>query len=563
MKIRDMPKLQSPFIREKNENGDYVVTPVTEDGYNWVFTDPDVLAVEKLHGCLAYQVAVETDEGLISIGKIVNNKLPVNVLSFNETTGLTEYKPIIHYHKEPNVDGYYCTNVKQRGHGTRSKNLITTPNHKFMTPTGWKRADDLVVGENVMVLVKHLDVVRKQLILGTLLGDSSVLWGDEKRNCGISGSHIIKQSEYFDLKMRLMGNLLNECKGSIGGFPGSTPNRRYTSVITKYTSEYIESHCLVDGKKTVCEEWVNELTPIAIAFWYMDDGSLMHNSAQYQRDRMRFSTNAFSLAEVELLQKKMLDSWNVASTIQNSGTSNGNVLAISADGTEILANLVAPYIIQSMKYKLPEIHRSGSCYWDDYVSTPTETLLETEVVQIQPDFDGYISNPVHQYDITVEDNSNYFIGGVLVHNTNVSIYIQDGVITGVWNRTARVPFFNRGKEYIIDGVREAFSRKYTEFLSDGQHFGECIGPKINGNPYKLDKPLWVPFSKLQRDYHYLSWGKYPKTFEAISEWFKELMPLFGRKHGSEFVEGIVFTHKDGRMAKIRRDMFEWYSGRRH
>lgn len=150
-----------------------------------------------------------------------------------------------------------------------------------------------------------------------------------------------------------------------------------------------------------------------------------------------------------------------------------------------------------------------------------------------------------------------------LHGTNVSIYIQDGVITGIWNRTVRIPFFNRGKEYIIDGVREAFSRKYTEFLPDGQHFGECIGPKINGNPYKLDKPLWIPFVKLQKDYAYRSWGQYPKTFEAISDWFKELMPLFGRNHDSDFVEGVVFTHSDGRMAKLRRDMFDWFEGRRH
>ena len=25
-----------------------------------------------------------------------------------------------------------------------------------------------------------------------------------------------------------------------------------------------------------------------------------------------------------------------------------------------------------------------------------------------------------------------------------------------------------------------------------------------------------------------------------------------------YVEGIVFTHPDGRMAKLRKDMFEWY-----
>ena len=67
---------------------------------------------------------------------------------------------------------------------------------------------------------------------------------------------------------------------------------------------------------------------------------------------------------------------------------------------------------------------------------------------------------------------------------------------------------------------------------------------------------------------YTCWGKYPKTFESMSEWFKELMPLYAlRTNGKDevcpFVEGIVFTHPDGRMAKLRRDMFDWYEGRRH
>ena len=35
----------------------------------------------------------------------------------------------------------------------------------------------------------------------------------------------------------------------------------------------------------------------------------------------------------------------------------------------------------------------------------------------------------------------------------------------------------------------------------------------------------------------------------------------GRKTG--FVEGVIFTHPDGRMAKLRRDMFEWFKGAKH
>jgi len=49
------------------------------------------------------------------------------------------------------------------------------------------------------------------------------------------------------------------------------------------------------------------------------------------------------------------------------------------------------------------------------------------------------------------------------------------------------------------------------------------------------------------------------------------MPLYNlRIHGRtpdgdkpRFVEGIVFTHPDGRMAKLRGDMFDWFKGKRH
>lgn len=161
-----------------------------------------------------------------------------------------------------------------------------------------------------------------------------------------------------------------------------------------------------------------------------------------------------------------------------------------------------------------------------------------------------------------------------LHGTNVSIQIKDGVIIGIWNRTERLPFFNKGKKYIVEGLMNSFERGYMEFLGDGQHFGELMGPKVNGNPYQLKEHLWIPFSSFcQEHLKYKSWGKYPKDFETISEWFKNLMPLYWvMQHGMEkdkegnylgFVEGIVFTHPDGRFAKIRKDMFPWFSGRKH
>jgi len=121
--------------------------------------------------------------------------------------------------------------------------------------------------------------------------------------------------------------------------------------------------------------------------------------------------------------------------------------------------------------------------------------------------------------------------------------------------------------YPTKGILESYKRGYMEFLGDGQHFGELIGERVNKNNYNIQGNLWIPFETFaQKHLRYKSWGKYPKDFKAISAWFKDdLIPLYSSMQGNRegFVEGVVFTHPDGRMAKLRRDMFDWYKGRRH
>ena len=155
--------------------------------------------------------------------------------------------------------------------------------------------------------------------------------------------------------------------------------------------------------------------------------------------------------------------------------------------------------------------------------------------------------------------------------TDVSIIIENGQITSIWNRKERIPFFSKTKIFIVEGVIEAFKRGYTE-LEDGQYFGEVIGIKLNGNPYKLEGHLWLPFNTYCREHlAYKSYHKYPKSFENIKKWFFSdikdggIFSLFMRK--KEIVmkpEGIVFHNlKTGEMAKLRLDMFKEFKGKRH
>lgn len=147
--------------------------------------------------------------------------------------------------------------------------------------------------------------------------------------------------------------------------------------------------------------------------------------------------------------------------------------------------------------------------------------------------------------------------------TNVSILIQNGQITAIFNRTERIPFFSKGKRFIIEGLLNSWERGYMDMLPDGQHFGELIGPKVQSNHYKLKEHLWIPFeSYCQKRLRYKTWGEYPKDFNTISEWFKTgLISLYGLQTGDKqgWVEGVMFYNpKTGMRAKLRRDCFDWY-----
>lgn len=70
---------------------------------------------------------------------------------------------------------------------------------------------------------------------------------------------------------------------------------------------------------------------------------------------------------------------------------------------------------------------------------------------------------------------------------------------------------------------------------------ELVGPKVQGNPQGFDKHILVRHGADIVNIH-------DRSFDAIRDWLE-----------THRVEGLVFHHPDGRMAKIRRKDFgfEW------
>lgn len=171
--------------------------------------------------------------------------------------------------------------------------------------------------------------------------------------------------------------------------------------------------------------------------------------------------------------------------------------------------------------------------------------------EINPDYDWVFTDPNVR---AVEK----------LDGTNVSIIIEHGKVTRIFNRMNELDFFCGSP--IIECLLHSSERGYLKF-ADGQYFGEAVGEKIQGNPLKIPR-LWIPFGKAFESLQYTSFHKHDRTFENFSSWFKDyLFSLAHRKYAQNdeklFAEGVVFTHPDGRMAKLRRDMFDWYTGKGH
>jgi hypothetical protein len=128
-----------------------------------------------------------------------------------------------------------------------------------------------------------------------------------------------------------------------------------------------------------------------------------------------------------------------------------------------------------------------------------------------------------------------------------------------------------GKTFLIEGIFNAIEKNYV--LKTGTQYGECLGPKLQCNNYKLPSHLWYPFTKARESLRYNSFSKYEKGFWVWSEWFRlylksmfycrfHKIPLSDMFTNPEipFAEGVIFYNDECRptMSKLRRDMWFWH-----
>jgi recombination protein RecA len=368
-----------------------------------------------MFGCMSYSTRVTLADGRQEkIGKIVNQRMDVEVLSYDPDTDRVVPRKIVNWFNNGPAERFLQFTVASSGGNGRSQ-FAATENHLIRTPGGWCSAGELLAGDRVLVTEpRNLSDQQLQVVLGSLMGDGNLSPNRaNRRGTRLRLGHGAKQAAYLDWKVSLLGNIkcsrTANAKGAV--FADFTP-----------LPELAELRDVVyfgDGKKHLTWDYLKALTPLALAIWYQDDGSFALRSRGLQErtrggsGRIEICVEAMSPGSRERLVQYLRDSHGIDVRLRLAGRTQRAVLVFSTAGTERFQKIIAPYVHPSMEYKLLPRYRQQFSVQPDF-SEPELRLQPARIldIHVKPR-----TRSMSRFDIEVEGNHNYFVDGVMVHNS--------------------------------------------------------------------------------------------------------------------------------------------------
>jgi len=183
---------------------------------------------------------------------------------------------------------------------------------------------------------------QEQIILGGMLGDGCIL-SRTSRNPIYTETHSIHQLEYISWKQTKLYPFVKSV--SIGHKETQAQIRSVAMPQLRFYRNvfYPDDHKLIPVESL---KWLDDL---ALAVWYMDDGSITQKSSV-----MRFATCGFNLKTVGMLQGWMATKYDIMSYIYVDKGIYPN-LVIQKESNNKLMKIIEPHIIPSMRYKLGQL----------------------------------------------------------------------------------------------------------------------------------------------------------------------------------------------------------------
>ena len=387
---------------------------LNQSGTTAIFINQLREKIGVMFGCFSYNTRVTLADGTQEkIGKIVNQKLPVEVLSYDPESDRIVPRKVVSWFNNGPAERFLQFTVAKSGGNGRSQ-FAATENHLIRTPGGWREAGEVIAGDRVMVSEPvRLSDQQWQVVLGSLMGDGAL----SPNTRGRSGTrfrmgHGAKQVEYLDWKASLFANIEQSRSTNASGaaFVDLTP--------LPELAELREAVYLA-GQKVISWDYLKKLTPLSLAVWYMDDGSFSVRAKGLQertRDgsgRSEICVQAMSPDSRTRLVEHLAGAFDLHPTLTTKGAREQAVLVFAKDETDKLHRLIAPFVHPSMQYKLLPKYQGQFAVAPEFVAARMRPVPARVLdVHVKPP-----TRSMNRFDIEVEGNHNYFVDGVMVHNS--------------------------------------------------------------------------------------------------------------------------------------------------
>ena len=364
-----------------------------------------------MFGCFSYGTQVTLADGTQEkIGKIVNQRMDVEVLSYDPERNAIVPKRITNWFDNGPAEHFLQFTVAKGG-GNGTSQFACTPNHQIRTPGGWREAQELLPGDRVMQSVpRYLSDFQWEVLLGSLMGDGALSPTRSGHGARFRWGHGEKQQAYADWKASLFANV---------GTSRSTNAKGAVFHDMKPLPELADLREAVyfGGKKVFSHDYIKGLTPLSLALWYMDDGGFTLRSKGVQErtaggsGRSELCVEAMEDGSRLRLASHIRDTWGIDSKLVVRG--GKAILQFPTAETAKLHALIAPFVHPSMDYKLLPKYRGQFNVQAQFVE-PQQVLMALPVLDI------HVKPPtrsMHRFDIEVDGTHNYFVDGVMVHNS--------------------------------------------------------------------------------------------------------------------------------------------------
>lgn len=195
---------------------------------------------------------------------------------------------------------------------------------------------------------------QREILLGKLLGDGHL----ETHNAGRTYHLKIEQSErqkfYVDwLQSEFQEWIrtpaqLKEQKQIYRG-QERTYKKYWFNTYSSGAFRFYAQQFYRNGKKEVPKALYKWLTPLSLAVWYMDDGSIKSNAHR----TVLMNTQGFDRKSLQYLQEALRKKFEVKSVIRKQ--KDGTQIYIPSESVDTFLTLIHPLILPSFRYKLPKV----------------------------------------------------------------------------------------------------------------------------------------------------------------------------------------------------------------